>query len=56
MGDFKLSPAYDLLNSKIHIDDRGFALEDGLLPKSMAHDKIISQFNILSEKARVKAQ
>lgn len=32
-GDYRLSPAYDLLNSRIHIDDKDFALEDGLLPK-----------------------
>jgi serine/threonine-protein kinase HipA len=33
MGDYRLSPAYDLLNSRIHIDDKDFALDDGLLPK-----------------------
>ncbi len=53
MGDFKLSPAYDLLNSKIHIEDRDFALEDGLLPKNLAQGKVISQFRILSEKAGI---
>lgn len=31
-GDFKLSPAYDLLNTKIHIDDTDFALKEGLFP------------------------
>ncbi|HBG86205.1 MAG TPA: phosphatidylinositol kinase, partial [Marinilabiliaceae bacterium] len=51
--DFKLSPAYDLLNSKIHIEDRDFALEDGLLPKNLAQGKVISQFRILSEKAGI---
>jgi serine/threonine-protein kinase HipA len=53
MGDFKLSPAYDLLNSRIHIEDKDFALEDGLLPKKMAQGKIFSQFRILSEKAGI---
>lgn len=53
MGDFKLSPAYDLLNSRIHIDDKDFALEDGLLPKNLAQGNIISQFKILSEKAGI---
>ena len=53
MGDFKLSPAYDLLNSRIHIEDRDFALEDGLLPKNFAQGKVISQFRILSEKAGI---
>ncbi len=53
MGDFKLSPAYDLLNSRIHIDDKDFALEEGLLPKNLAQGKVISQFRILSEKAGI---
>lgn len=26
-GDFKLSPAYDLLNTRLHVDDSDFALE-----------------------------
>lgn len=29
-GDFVLSPAYDLLNTKIHVDDTDFALNHGL--------------------------
>ncbi len=33
-GDYLLSPAYDLVNTALHIDDADFALEDGLLPKS----------------------
>lgn len=53
MGDFKLSPAYDLLNSRIHIEDKDFALEDGLLPKSLAQGKVISQIKTLSEKAGI---
>ena len=53
MGDFKLSPAYDLLNSKIHIEDKDFALEDGLLPKRLTQGKVLSQFRILSEKAGI---
>lgn len=40
MGDYCLSPAYDLLNSRIHIEDRDFALEDGLLPRNLAQGKI----------------
>ena len=42
MGDFKLSPAYDLLNSRIHLEDNDFALEEGLLPKGLAQGKVIS--------------
>jgi len=29
-GDYLLSPAYDLLNTRLHVDDTDFALEDGL--------------------------
>lgn len=29
-GDFRLSPAYDLLNTRIHVDDTDFALQKGL--------------------------
>lgn len=31
MGDFSLAPAYDLINTKLHVDDGIFALEKGLL-------------------------
>lgn len=30
-GDFRLAPAYDLINTKLHVEDRIFALERGLL-------------------------
>jgi serine/threonine-protein kinase HipA len=30
MGDFLLSPIYDLLNTKMHVDDSDFALDHGL--------------------------
>ena len=53
LGDFKLSPAYDLLNSRIHIDDNDFALEEGLLPPNLAQGKISTQFHILSEQAGI---
>ena len=29
-NDFRLSPAYDLLNTRIHLDDTDFALDKGL--------------------------
>lgn len=32
-GDYLLAPAYDLLNTSIHVDDGDFALEDGLIPE-----------------------
>jgi len=49
MGDFRLSPAYDLLNSRIHIDDRDFAMTDGLLPKKYALGKVREQFYTLGD-------
>jgi len=52
-GDFKLSPAYDLLNTKIHIDDADFALHEGLLPKSISKGKIKVQFQLLGQKAEI---
>lgn len=53
MGDYRLSPAYDLLNSRIHIDDKDFALDDGLLPRNLAQGKINMQFLKLAENARI---
>lgn len=53
LGDFKLSPAYDLLNSRIHIDDKNFALEEGLLPKSFAQGSIAKQFQSLAKHAGI---
>lgn len=51
MGDYRLSPAYDLLNSRIHIEDKDFALDDGLLPRNLAQGKISQQFFILADHA-----
>jgi len=53
LGDFKLSPAYDLLNSRIHIEDRDFALEDGLLPVDKSRGKVTEQFFQLAELAGI---
>jgi serine/threonine-protein kinase HipA len=53
LGDYRLSPAYDLLNSRIHIEDKDFALEDGLLPRNLAQGTIGSQFAKLAEKAEI---
>ena len=44
MGDYRLSPAYDLLNSRIHIEDSDFALEDGLLAGKLGQGSIYKQF------------
>lgn len=49
MGDYRLSPFYDLLNSRIHINDKDFALEEGLLPKKLVKGNIRTQFLKLGE-------
>ncbi len=54
LGDFKLSPAYDLLNSRIHIEDRDFALEEGLFPKNYIKGNIYNQFLKLAELTDIK--
>jgi serine/threonine-protein kinase HipA len=53
LGDYRLSPAYDLLNSRIHIDDKDFALEEGLLPLSISKGKVREQFARLAELAGI---
>ncbi|WP_289039665.1 HipA domain-containing protein [uncultured Zobellia sp.] len=53
LGDFKLSPAYDLLNSRIHIEDRDFALDDGLLPLDQSQGKVTEQFFKLAQLAGI---
>ena len=53
LGDYRLSPAYDLLNSRIHIQDKDFALDDDLLPKNLGQGKISQQFALLAEHAGV---
>ncbi len=56
LGDFKLSPAYDLLNSRIHIDDKDFALEEGLLPLNKTKGKIKDQFYTLAELTNISSR
>lgn len=56
MGDFRLSPAYDLLNSRIHIEDKEFALDDGLLPRNLGQGKISQQFALLAEQAGISGK
>lgn len=51
LGDYRLSPAYDLLNTRIHIEDSDFTLDDGLLPKNLAKGNVWIQLNLLAEKA-----
>jgi serine/threonine-protein kinase HipA len=56
MGDYRLSPAYDLLNSHIHVNDNDFALEDGLLPRNLSQGKVSQQFAKLAESAEISAK
>lgn len=51
LGDYRLSPAYDLLNTRIHMEDSDFTLDDGLLPKNLAKGNVWFQLNLLAEKA-----
>ncbi len=37
-GDYVLTPAYDLINTSIHVNDGDFALQDGLIPESVYSD------------------
>ncbi|PKP29267.1 MAG: phosphatidylinositol kinase [Bacteroidetes bacterium HGW-Bacteroidetes-18] len=53
LGDYRLSPAYDLLNSRIHIEDKDFALNEGLLPPRETKGKIKEQFFKLGELAGI---
>jgi serine/threonine-protein kinase HipA len=53
LGDHRLSPAYDLLNSRIHVNDNDFALEDGLLPKNLSGGNIADQFLELAKQADI---
>ena len=41
-GDYIMTPAYDLLNTSLHINDGDFALHDGLMPKDV-HSDIYTQ-------------
>ncbi|MDX9928603.1 MAG: HipA domain-containing protein [Bacteroidales bacterium] len=57
-GDFRLAPAYDLLNSRLHINDTDFALDDGLLPGKDRKPgmSIRGQFMLLGEKASISTR
>lgn len=53
-GDFKLSPAYDLLNSRIHIEDKDFALYEGLIPARMGQGNVVKQFQLLADQSGIQ--
>lgn len=52
-GDFVLSPAYDLLNSQLHIAENDFALQGGLYPKAQYQGKLMNQFIHLGKLAQI---
>lgn len=54
MGDSRLSPAYDLLNTRLHVDDSDFALSDGLLPRRTIKRQIRHQFLTLADMAGLR--
>ena len=54
LGDFKLSPAYELLNSRIHIEDKDFALNEGLIPARMGQGNVAKQFQLLADYAGIQ--
>ncbi|MBM3419581.1 MAG: HipA domain-containing protein [Bacteroidetes bacterium] len=56
-GDYRLAPAYDLLNSRLHISDADFALDEGLIPESdsKAGMSIRDQFMALAEMTGIDA-
>ncbi|MCK4920938.1 MAG: HipA domain-containing protein [Bacteroidales bacterium] len=37
-GDYLLSPAYDLINTRLHVDDSSFALNGGLMNEELRSD------------------
>lgn len=43
-GDYLLSPAYDLINTRIHVDDSDFALDKGLF-KDDYKSEVFTKFN-----------
>jgi serine/threonine-protein kinase HipA len=52
-GSQNCDPVLILLNSGIHIRDKDFALDDGLLQKKLAQGKIMQQFSILADQAGI---
>lgn len=53
LGDYKLSSAYDLLNSRMHVEDKDFALDDGLLPLNHTQGKVHELFLKLGDMAGI---
>ena len=39
------------MNSRIHIEDNDFALDDGLLPKNLAQGSVLQQFQVIAQYA-----
>jgi len=56
LGDYRLSPAYDLLNTRLHIADKDFALDHGLLPPNKNKGTILQQFKTLGQLAGMSSK
>ena len=52
-GDYVLAPAYDLLCTRLHIEDTPFALAGGLLPAKLRSGPIRAQFEQLAREVRL---
>ena len=44
-GDYFLSPAYDLINTRLHVDDTDFALDRGLFADDFASETFKKTFH-----------
>lgn len=54
LGDYRLSPAYDLICTRMHIKGSYFALDQGLLSPALSSGKVLQQFLKLGEEAEIK--
>jgi serine/threonine-protein kinase HipA len=54
MGDYRLSPAYDLMNTRIHIEDQDFALDQGILSPTVFQGTVLKQFQQLALRAGIQ--
>ena len=60
-GDYILSPAYDLVNTRLHVDDTDFALDEGLFKEDFKSESArirghagIGDFNEFADRLGIK--
>ena len=60
-GDYILSPAYDLVNTRIHVDDTDFALDEGLFKDNFESEEMkknrhvgLEDFNEFANRLEIK--